>query len=176
MAGPVSGAHLNPAVRLVRNFCIIFFVIFCHFFCLPYHHTSTLQLGCFAIFLSFTFLLLLYGSQFLLSFTFLLLLLYGSQDLFSSTFLLLYHHYVLVFTHCKYSPFTSTALAAVGKFDWKKVKPNFSKTDICVFCVFVFKWCFFPLGAIIPIYPAWSLYTCTIPGCFPRRGLGVLYL
>ena len=157
MAGPVSGAHLNPAVRLVRNFCIIF----CHFFCLPYHHTSTLQLGCFAIFLSFTFLLLL---------------LYGSQDLFSSTFLLLYHHYVLVFTQCKYSPFTSTALAAVGKFDWKKVKPNFSKTDICVFCVFVFKWCFFPLGAIIPIYPAWSLYTCTIPGCFPRRGLGVLYL
>ena len=125
MAGPVSGAHLNPAVRLVRNFCIIF----CHFFCLPYHHTSTLQLGCFAIFLSFTFLLLL---------------LYGSQDLFSSTFLLLYHHYVLVFTQCKYSPFTSTALAAVGKFDWKKVKPNFSKTDICVFCVFVFKWCFFP--------------------------------
>ena len=138
-------SHLNPAVRLFRNF------------------------------LSFTFLLLLYGPQFLLSFTFLLLLLYGSQDLFSSTFLLLYHHYVLVFTHCKYSPFTSTALAAVGKFDWKKVKPNFLKQTFACF-VFCIQIVFFSPGAIIPIYPAWSLYTCTIPGRFPRRSLGLLYL
>ena len=138
MAGPVSGAHLNPAVRLVRNFCIIFLSFFVTFLSSISSHLNP-AVRLFRNFLSFTFLLLLYGSQFLLSFTFLLLLLYGSQDLFSSTFLLLYHHYVLVFTHCKYSPFTSTALAAVGKFDWKKVKPNFSITDICVFCVFVFK-------------------------------------
>ena len=130
MAGPVSGAHLNPAVRWVRKF-----------------------------FFSFTSLLL-YGSQFSLSFM--------SPPL-------LYHYYVVVFTHCKYSPSASTALAAVGKFDWKKVKHNFLKQTFACF-VFCTQIVFFSPGAIIPIYPAWSLYTCTIPGRFPRRSLGLLYL
>ena len=56
---------------------------------------------------------------------------------------LLYHHNVLVFTHCKYSPSASTALAAVGKFDWKKVKPNFLKQTFACF-VFCIQIVFFP--------------------------------